>query len=91
MIVYTNHAALKYLLTKKEVKPRLIRWMLLQEFDIEIRDKKGSENVVADHLSCLVHNEEQLPIPEAFPDEQLLSIEVSELWYADLVNYLVSI
>ncbi|KAM1977690.1 hypothetical protein ACFX16_014463 [Malus domestica] len=40
VIVFTDHAALKYLLTKKEAKPRLIRWMLLlQEFDIEIRDK----------------------------------------------------
>ncbi|CAN6567594.1 unnamed protein product [Malus baccata var. baccata] len=76
VIVYIDHAALKYLLTKKEAKPRLICWMLLlQEFDIEIRDKKGSENVVADHLSHLVHNEESLPILETFPDEQLLSIE----------------
>ncbi|CAN6697888.1 unnamed protein product [Malus baccata var. baccata] len=76
VIIYTDHAALKYLLTKKEAKPRLIRWMLLlQEFDIEIRDKKGSENVVADHLSRLVHEEDVVPIPETFSDEQLMSIE----------------
>ncbi|KAM1310350.1 hypothetical protein ACFX2H_006922 [Malus domestica] len=86
-----KHGTLKYLFTKKEAKPRLIRWMLLlQEFNIEIRDKKGSENVVADHLSRMVHNEESLPIVETFPDEQLLSIKVSEPWYADLVNFLVS-
>ncbi|XP_050150505.1 uncharacterized protein LOC126625456, partial [Malus sylvestris] len=91
VIVFTDHAALKYLLTKKEAKPRLIRWiLLLQEFDIEIRDKKGSENVVADHLSRMVHNEESLPILETFPDEQLLSIKVNAPWYADIVNYLVS-
>ncbi|KAM1255941.1 hypothetical protein ACFX2G_030716 [Malus domestica] len=91
VIVFTDHAALKYLLTKKKAKPRLIRWMLLlQEFDIEIRDKKGSENVVADHLSRMVHNEESLPILETFPDEQLLSIKVSAPWYADIVNFLVS-
>ncbi|CAN6704225.1 unnamed protein product [Malus baccata var. baccata] len=82
VIVFTDHAALKYLLTKKEAKPRLIRWiLLLQEFDIEIRDKKGSENVVADHLSRMVHNEESLPILETFPDEQLLSIKVSAPWF----------
>ncbi|KAM1262754.1 hypothetical protein ACFX2G_028456 [Malus domestica] len=41
VIVFTDHAALKYLLTKKEAKPRLIRWiLLLQEFDIEIREGK---------------------------------------------------
>ncbi|CAN6586197.1 unnamed protein product [Malus baccata var. baccata] len=75
VVIFTDHAALKYLLTKKEAKPRLIRWMLLlQEFDIEIRDKKGVENVVADHLSRMVH-EEALPISETFPDEQLMSIQ----------------
>ncbi|CAN6586192.1 unnamed protein product [Malus baccata var. baccata] len=57
-VVYSDHAALKYLLTKKEAKPRLIRWMLpLQQFNIEIRDKKGSENMVVDHLNRLVHEE----------------------------------
>ncbi|CAN6691813.1 unnamed protein product [Malus baccata var. baccata] len=69
----------KELLVLKEAKPRLIRWMfLLQEFDIEIRDKKGSENVVADHLSRMVHEEDAnvVPIQDTFPDEQLLSIKI---------------
>jgi hypothetical protein len=52
VIVYTDHAAIKYLLAKKDAKPRLIRCILLiQEFDVKICDKNGVENVVADHLS----------------------------------------
>jgi hypothetical protein len=52
VIVYTDHVVIKYLLAKKGAKPRLIRWiLLLQVFDVKIRDKKGVENVVADHLS----------------------------------------
>nr|GEV07118.1 reverse transcriptase domain-containing protein [Tanacetum cinerariifolium] len=53
-IVYMDHSTLKYLLNKQDAKPRLIWWvLLLQEFDIITRDKKGTENLAADHLSRL--------------------------------------
>nr|XP_016470949.1 PREDICTED: uncharacterized protein LOC107793177 [Nicotiana tabacum] len=93
VIVYTYYAAIRYLVDKKESKPRLIRWvLLLQEFDLEIRDRKGTENQVADHLSCLEGAENATKsedILETFPDEQLLATSVEDvLWYADIANYL---
>ena len=98
VIVFTDHAAIKYLLTKQDAKPRLIRWiLLLQEFNLEIRDKKGVENVVADHLSRLPFEhlaEDDSPICETFPDEQLMSCNVVNQaftpWYADVANYLAT-
>ena len=92
VIIHTDHATIKYLMAKKEVKPRLIIWvLLLQEFDLEIKDKKGSENVIVDHLSRLektAKTEKETKITENFPDEQLFLLSVQTLGYADIVNYL---
>ncbi|KAJ9678155.1 hypothetical protein PVL29_022905 [Vitis rotundifolia] len=92
IIVFTDHSALKYLLTKQDAKARLIRWiLLLQEFDLQIRDKKGVENVVADHLSrlAIAHNSHVLPINDDFPEESLMLLEKTP-WYAHIANYLVT-
>ncbi|KAL6340661.1 hypothetical protein AAG906_010569 [Vitis piasezkii] len=79
-----NEAQRNYTTTEKELlvvqdaKARLIRWiLLLQEFDLQIRDKKGVENVVADHLSrlAIAHNSHVLPINDDFPKESLMLLE----------------
>ena len=99
--VYTNHAAIKYLISKKYAIPRLIRWiLLLQEFDLEIKYRKGTKDQIADHLSRLEADTNTLTkkdIIETFPDEQLLVIQQTQMlqqsgspWYADFANYLVS-
>ena len=89
----TDHSAIKYLMTKNDVKPRLIWWvLLLQEFDLEIKDKKGSKNVVTDHLSRLEGPRDEVQVNDNFPDEQLLLIEDTKPvpWFVDYVNYLVA-
>jgi hypothetical protein len=92
VIVYTNHVVLKYLLRKKDAKPRLIQWiLLLQEFDLEIRDKKGVENSVADHLSCpQFEKSTELPIIDYMRDDTLLKVSTTDLWYTNIVNYIMA-
>ena len=74
--IFTEHSALRYLMVKKDAKNRLIHWiLLLQEFNLEIRDKKGIENVVADHLSRILNSpRNELPINDDFPDEKLIAV-----------------
>nr|GEU58257.1 reverse transcriptase domain-containing protein [Tanacetum cinerariifolium] len=95
-IVYTDHSALKYLYNKQDAKPRLLRWVILiQEFDITVRDKKGAENLAADHLSRLENPHQSVlvkkEINETFPLETLNMVsfrgDSSTPWFADFANY----
>ncbi|GKD38989.1 reverse transcriptase domain-containing protein [Tanacetum coccineum] len=94
-----NAAQQNYTVTEKELmvqdaKPRLIRWiLLLQEFDIEIKDKKGTENVAADHLSRIENDEisDDSEVDKNFPKETLMEVNTEkEPRFADFANYLVS-
>nr|GFB70198.1 reverse transcriptase domain-containing protein [Tanacetum cinerariifolium] len=95
-IVYTDHSALKYLFSKQDAKPRLIRWVLLvQEFDITVRDKKGAENLAAYHLSGLENPHQRVldkkEINETFPLETLNVVSFrgnsSTSWFTHFANY----
>jgi hypothetical protein len=78
VIVHSDHSAIKYLMNKKDAKPRLIRWvLLLQEFDLHIADTKGEDNPVADHLSRMENIPNgPIPINDSFANEQLANVNV---------------
>ncbi|GKC99140.1 reverse transcriptase domain-containing protein, partial [Tanacetum coccineum] len=94
--MYTDHSALKYLLAKQDAKPRLLCWiLLLQEFDVIIRDKKGAENLTVDHFSRLENPHQSDPekkeITETFSLKTLGMVtfrgDSNTPWFADIANY----
>ncbi|XP_016704328.1 uncharacterized protein [Gossypium hirsutum] len=92
IVVFSDHITLKYLIRKKKEKTRLIRCiLLLQEFDLEIKHKKGCKNLAADHLSRIPPSKDVIPLKDDFPDESLLATQTVFPWYADMVNYLATI
>jgi hypothetical protein len=86
--MFTPITAIKYLLAKKDAKPRLIRWILfLQEFDVEIRDRKGVENFVADHLSRMNRGQDdKQPIEDKMKDDHLYRVLDKDTWMIDIIR-----
>ena len=89
--VHTDYATIKYLMEKKDAKPRLIRWvLLLQEFDLHIIDGKGAENPVVDNLSRLENVlDDPLPINDDFPYEQLNVISTLVVLHGMLIMLII--
>ncbi|KAL8089116.1 hypothetical protein AgCh_038769 [Apium graveolens] len=96
-----NGAQHNYTTTEKEILAIIngfekFRSYLLgtKEFELEIKDRNGTENQVADHLSRLedpsATSLDKTLINESFPDEQLFGVQEEEPWFADIVKYLVS-
>ncbi|RDX73506.1 Retrovirus-related Pol polyprotein from transposon 17.6, partial [Mucuna pruriens] len=91
IFMFSDHAALIFLLKKPNAKPRVNRWILhLQEFNIEIRDKKGADNLKADHLSQIKRENDLMPIRDEFLNEQLLHITMPTPWFTDIYNIVVA-
>ncbi|GKA06203.1 reverse transcriptase domain-containing protein [Tanacetum coccineum] len=81
--MYTDHSALKYLFAKKDSKARLLRWVLfLQEFDFNVIDTKGVENLTADHLSRLENPYENVLDPRGMSSQQ------KNKFFKDVKHYL---
>ncbi|GKC33443.1 reverse transcriptase domain-containing protein [Tanacetum coccineum] len=86
--LYTDHSALKYLLSKQDAKLRLLRWiLLLQEFDVIIRDKKGVEDLAADHLSRLENpHQGKISQKDEIPQNAIQVCEIFDVWGIDFVG-----
>ncbi|GJX10992.1 hypothetical protein Tco_0200851 [Tanacetum coccineum] len=94
IIMHTDYLALRHLLKKQDAKSCLVCWiLLLQEFDIEIKDRKGTENVATNQLSQIENYEtsDDSEVDDNFPEETLMEIDTrNEPWFVDFANYMVS-
>jgi hypothetical protein len=89
IILYTSYSAIKYLDNKPITNGRVTRWLLLlQEFDITIKDRPERENFVADFMSRIPKIDYSLTVEDQFSDEHLFVVTTKPPWYADVENYL---
>ena len=81
VVLCTDHFAIKYLPNKPITNGRVTCWLiLLQEFDITIRDRPRMENLVADFLSRDQRTDNVVVVEDQFPDEHLFSMTIKTPW-----------
>ena len=84
-----DHSSIRFLMNKPITNGRVTQWILLfQEFHINIIGRPGKENLVADFLSHIQHEDGTKPVDDTFPDEHLFAVSVQTLWFVDIANYL---
>ena len=89
VLLYTDHSAIKYLANKPITNGIITHWLLiLQEFDITIKDNPKKANVVTDFLSRVPETDDTLAVDDQFPSENLFVVVVKTPWYAKVANYL---
>ena len=85
VIVHIDYAGMIYFMANKDTNLRLIRWVLLQEFEFEVKDKRGCDYQVPDHLYRLEaekKEEVELYIHDSFPDEKVLAAALDPVpWF----------
>jgi hypothetical protein len=91
VIMYTDRSTIRYLANKPITNGRVTQWLLLlQEFDITIKDRPRRENLVADFLSRIPKTDDSLTVKDRFPDEHMFAVTTKPPWYADVANYLAA-
>lgn len=91
--VHTDHSAIIFFMNKPITNGRITRWLLLlQEFNINLIDRPGRDNLAADFLSRMnvVQGNVSTLVPDDFPDEELFAIYTITPWFAGVSKYLVS-
>ena len=89
MVLYIDHSAIKYLANKPITNGRVTQWLiLLQEFDITIKDRPRKENLVAYFLSHVPRTYDTVAVEDQFPDEHLFTVTVKTPLYEDVANCL---
>ena len=89
--VHTDHSTIIFLMNKPITNGRVTRWLLqLQEFNITVIDRPSKENLVANFLSRIQHEDGTKPVDDTFPDEHLFVVSIQTPWFADIANYLAT-